>query len=117
MDRLLGLPILQVLLIVGFDSDDVFCLFMSRTAHDGKSTLAHLQINLKFVKFEWLLLGELLSATVNQVPEVSQRSDLILGLHLCSSKFLCCTVAQSLLPRHGCQTCEGMVSTDLLAQA
>ena len=49
VDCLLGLPILQVLLIVGFDRNNVFCLFMSRTAHDGKSALAHLQINLKFV--------------------------------------------------------------------
>ena len=115
VDSLLGFTILQILLVVGFDRNHMLGLFVSRTADDGKSALANLQIYLEFIKLKRLFVRELLSSTVDQVSEVAQRGKLMLRLQLSVAKLV---FSQRLGSRHWSrQTRERLVPTHLLAKS
>ena len=62
VDSLLSFPVLQILLIVGFYGDHMFCLFVDSTSYYSESTLTNLEVNLKFSKAKRLLVGVLFSA-------------------------------------------------------
>ena len=60
MHAILCREVSQVLLVVSFYCDNVLCLFMYGTPHDGKRSLTHLEADLEFFEIEGLLVGVLL---------------------------------------------------------
>eukprot|EP00353_Schmidingerella_taraikaensis_P000331 CAMPEP_0185596302 /NCGR_PEP_ID=MMETSP0434-20130131/80677_1 /TAXON_ID=626734 ORGANISM="Favella taraikaensis, Strain Fe Narragansett Bay" /NCGR_SAMPLE_ID=MMETSP0434 /ASSEMBLY_ACC=CAM_ASM_000379 /LENGTH=74 /DNA_ID=CAMNT_0028224781 /DNA_START=1275 /DNA_END=1499 /DNA_ORIENTATION=+ len=72
MDGHLRLPVLQILFVVGLNRDRVLRGLVDRTTHDSEGTGANLKLDLEFAQLERLLLGILLSATIDHVSEVSE---------------------------------------------
>ena len=82
MHGLLCFAILEVLLVVGLDSNYVPGLLVNSPSNDCECTLADFDHNLKLAHIERLLIRVLCTAGVNQVAEVPQRDELLLGILL-----------------------------------
>ena len=77
----LSFLILQVLLVVRFDSDRILRLLMRGSSHYCKGTLADLQANLEFFPVERLLLRILPTSIVDVTAEVFELGHLYFLLH------------------------------------
>lgn len=68
----LSLFYFQVFLIVRFEGNNVFGVFVGGSTHDRKSTLPNLQSNLEFFQVEGLLVRLLLSPPLNYFSKGAQ---------------------------------------------
>ena len=69
---LLGLPILQIFLVVGLDCNHMLGRFVSSPANYSECTLSDLQMDLELFHLEGLPVTVRCAARVNKVSEGSQ---------------------------------------------
>ena len=99
MDCHLGFLVLEILLIVGFDGDNMLRFFVLGSSDNGKGTLPNLQTYLELVQLQRLTVWILPSPPIYNLSEVSQRIQGLLSFeipdlvfpHLLSLLSLCST--------------------------